>query len=290
MDGQRFDTLVKTLRTRRSALSLIAGIGAILGVRHDQAAAKCKKKCGPCRRCKKGKCKPKPGSIRCGPCSVCQRGRCVAQCPPDECAEIGDEEVCLKECSPPCDTCSECNRVLGQCELMCEGEQCIDGFCDVPCNPPCDPCSYCDFGGCIASCAASECVEGRCEIACDPECDSDEETCVGGQCFPKCDPECASNQACVRGSPDNVCVDLAGNCPDEEVVCQATTCSANGRGGSCVNTDDGVFCAKSLSCGCATDLDCRNEGHGPNSRCADDCAFCAGSGGSGCVEFAGDAD
>ena len=43
MDGQRFDNLVKTLRTRRSALSLIAGIGVFLGVGLDQAAArKCK--------------------------------------------------------------------------------------------------------------------------------------------------------------------------------------------------------------------------------------------------------
>jgi hypothetical protein len=48
MDAQRFDSLVKTLRTRRSALGLVAGIGAFLGVSHDEAAAKkCKKKCGP---------------------------------------------------------------------------------------------------------------------------------------------------------------------------------------------------------------------------------------------------
>jgi hypothetical protein len=63
MDDWRFDSLVKTLRTRRSALALVAGIGALLGVGVEHAAAKkCKKPCGPCKRCKKGKCKPKPGS------------------------------------------------------------------------------------------------------------------------------------------------------------------------------------------------------------------------------------
>ncbi len=40
MDGQSFDRLVKAMRTRRSALSLMAGIGAILSVRYDEAAAK----------------------------------------------------------------------------------------------------------------------------------------------------------------------------------------------------------------------------------------------------------
>ena len=212
----------------------------------------------------------------------------MAECAEIDCVVDGSEEFCLKECDAPCDTCSECNPVLGQCQPMCEVNECVEGFCRVSCNPSCPPCSYCNLGSCVESCEPSECIAGSCDIACDPECDTEDEECVGGECFPTCDPPCASDRGCVRGSPDNVCVDLAGNCPDEEVVCQATTCFANGRGGSCVNTNDGVFCAKSLSCGCATDLDCRNEGYGPNSRCTSGCAFCAGSGGFGCVTFAGD--
>lgn len=47
MDAQRFDDLVKTLRTRRSAIGLAAGVAALLGMGHDDAAARCKKRCGP---------------------------------------------------------------------------------------------------------------------------------------------------------------------------------------------------------------------------------------------------
>ena len=287
MDAQRFDWLVKSLRTRRSVLGFAASVGVLLGAGIDETLAKCKKKCGPCRRCKKGKCKPKPGAPRCGPCSVCQGGACRAQCPRDRCLENDDEDICLKDCDPPCDTCSECNRVVGQCQPMCEEDQCVEDFCDVPCTPSCAPCSYCDLGFCTESCDPSQCVEGRCDIACDPQCADDEE-CVAGGCFPKCDPACASDQGCVRSSGGNVCINFAGNCADEEVVCQATACTANGRTGRCVDTVAGVYCAQGISCGCVSDLDCRNEGYGPNSRCAGDCAFCAGSGGFGCVTFAAD--
>ena len=61
MDAQRFDRLVKSLRTRRSVFGVVAGIVTLLGLGHDKAAAKkCKKKCGPCKRCKKGKCRLEP--------------------------------------------------------------------------------------------------------------------------------------------------------------------------------------------------------------------------------------
>jgi hypothetical protein len=289
VDAHRFDRLVRTWHTRRAALGLAVGLGALLGLAvQDEAAAKRKKKCGSCRRRKRGKCKPKPDETRCGPCKVCQRGRCVALCPPTECSERDEGDVCLQECDPPCDTCNTCNLDLGQCELVCETEFCIDDFCRVPCDPPCGPCSYCEVGECVASCGPEECDDqGRCDIPCDPECDDDEE-CVAGECFPACGQPCGNDEGCVRGSSGNICVKLAGNCPAEDIVCQATACSVNGGFGSCVTTGDGVYCAQSLSCGCATDLDCRNDGFGPNSRCAADCAFCAGFGGFGCVRLAGE--
>jgi hypothetical protein len=133
MDGQRFDRLVRTLRTRRSALGLVAGIGAMLGVGADEATAKkCKKPCGPCKRCKKGKCKPKPGAPRCGPCSTCQGGRCVAGCASADCVN----DICVPGCEPAC----------------ADTEDCIGGFCFAKCESPCEA-----EGN--QGCADGECVD-----------------------------------------------------------------------------------------------------------------------------------
>jgi hypothetical protein len=56
MDGQRFDSIAKGLRTRRAALGLAASLGALLEFGpHDDGEARnrCKriKECGPCKRC-----------------------------------------------------------------------------------------------------------------------------------------------------------------------------------------------------------------------------------------------
>ena len=295
MDAHHFDRLVKRLSTRRSVLGLVAGIGVLLGVGPDEAEAKCKKKCGPCRRCKKGKCKPKRGSPRCGPCSTCHRGRCVAQCSPDDCVPGDEGAFCLKECPTACDTCSRCDRIEGQCEPICEPDQCIDDFCRVPCETPCGECSVCDFGECFALCPEGvACVNGRCDTPCTTACFADEE-CIGGECFPVCNPPCEDDQGCVEGSGGNTCVDLAGSCSSEEHVCfapGAETCSAGSGFGRCVTlADGGSYCAQGISCSvCESDLDCQSYGFGPNSRCVTECEFCFGNGGSGCVRFAADQD
>jgi hypothetical protein len=140
MDGQRFDHIVKILRSRRSMLGLIAGIGSLLAVDPDEAAAKkCKKKCGPCRRCKKGKCKPKRGSPRCGACSTCQGGRCVANCASADCAN----DICVPPCDPPC----------------AGGEACIGGLCFAQCEPSCE-------AGSNQGCANGACADlgGGCDV------------------------------------------------------------------------------------------------------------------------------
>jgi hypothetical protein len=293
VDGHRFDNLAKSLRSRRSIVGLAVGLVALAGVNRDEAAAKkCKKKCGPCKRCKKGKCKPKPGAPRCGPCRVCTRGVCRASCPPEECVDNGGEDVCLRDFNPPCETCSACNRVLGQCEPMCTEDQCIDDFCRVPCENPCGDCSVCDFGECFDLCPdAVACENNLCKTPCSPTCSTDEE-CIGGECFPACDPPCDAGQGCVATSQGNACVELAGNCPDgTHDACyepDGLACSANNRsGGRCVTLPGGgAYCARGNSCAaCESDLDCQSQGYGPNSRCVADCAFC---GGVGCVTFAGD--
>jgi hypothetical protein len=123
MDAQRFDRLAKTLRTRRSALGLVAGFAALLGVGHDEAAAKCKKKCGPCKRCKKGKCRlKKPDGTPCGGGGACLAGRC-----------------CVPDCTEGCDSDDGCG---GDCSCD-RGQACLSGVCgacpaDAECaNTPC---------------------------------------------------------------------------------------------------------------------------------------------------------
>lgn len=69
MDERRFDSLVKTLRTRRSAIGLVAGFAALLGMGHDQAAARnlCRKNGTSCkqenRRCQSKFCLKTPFTI-----------------------------------------------------------------------------------------------------------------------------------------------------------------------------------------------------------------------------------
>ena len=87
MERDRFDALTPTLTTtgsRRGITRLLAGLtlGGSLGLlRLSQAEAKCKKTCGPCKRCTKGKCKPKAAGTACAG-GTCQRGRCITTPPP----------------------------------------------------------------------------------------------------------------------------------------------------------------------------------------------------------------
>jgi hypothetical protein len=69
METHRFDDLVMTMRTRRSAIGLVAGIAALLGMGHEQAAARnlCRKNGTSCkqesRRCKSKFCLKTPFTI-----------------------------------------------------------------------------------------------------------------------------------------------------------------------------------------------------------------------------------
>lgn len=69
MEAHRFDGLVMTMRTRRSALGLVAGIAALLGMGRDQAGARnlCRKNGTSCkqesRRCQSKFCLKTPFTI-----------------------------------------------------------------------------------------------------------------------------------------------------------------------------------------------------------------------------------
>jgi len=124
MDADRFDNVARSLiagSSRRTLLGLvIGGIAAALGVADGEARnqrKKCKR-CGPCRACKRGKCKSKPNGIGCGGTKVCQSGTCV--CPTQCCANAD------------CGACEICQG--GQCIAGCQGgKSCQGGTC--VCHP-----------------------------------------------------------------------------------------------------------------------------------------------------------
>jgi hypothetical protein len=135
MNTNRFDALTKAWiaeasRRRTLAGVLAAAIGALGLASAEEAAAaksgKCKKKCGQCNFCKKGKCKPLEGGTPCtggnGDCT-CDRsiegnGFCAAnvilKCFQGACAtsgECGAGRHCVRcsgsgatTCAPECGT------------------------------------------------------------------------------------------------------------------------------------------------------------------------------------------
>src|SRR5215217_5048694 len=91
MDADRFDALTKSLRvrlSRRAAIGPIAGMAALLGLTHPEAAlARCgtKNPCPVCKTCKNGECKPQKNGKLCANSNEC-RGCCGdKECP--ACAE-----------------------------------------------------------------------------------------------------------------------------------------------------------------------------------------------------------
>jgi hypothetical protein len=151
MDSDHFDALARSLYDRRRVVTRAAGFGAAtlaaaFGLGHPhEASATCKKKCGPCKRCKKGKCKPKPVGTACAG-GTCQSGRCIASTQP---------------CTP-----------------NCAGKICGDNGCGGSCGT-CGIGGGCTGGGCI--CADRTCSGGTCaadKLTCCPE-DANEAPCTG---------------------------------------------------------------------------------------------------------------
>jgi hypothetical protein len=63
-------------RSRRRFFGMITGFGGLLALTAADVAARCKKRCGPCKHCKNGKCKPKPEGTACAG-GACQGGACL---------------------------------------------------------------------------------------------------------------------------------------------------------------------------------------------------------------------
>jgi hypothetical protein len=244
MDHSRFDNITRVLssRSRRSIVRLLsAGTLAVVweglgGADRQGVEAKCKKPCGPCRACKKGKCKKKkPDGTRCGLGGHCRNGQC---------------------CTPTCDgkTCGEDNGCGGKCvrdEGCAAGQRCsIQGVCqDSPsCSPGLGQCSASDPVACHTCCPGGAGDDGcpgnqvcgngavRCECPAGMSIISGcgTTTCVcNATCLPCnppfgcCDGQCANLQGC--GPATNGCnghqnCGTCGNHCSESQTCCSGTC------------------------------------------------------------------
>src|SRR5215213_8176903 len=176
---KRFDALARSLApgpSRRGLLAtvtsgLLAGLG--LTLTRDDATAKCKKPCGVCKRCKKGKCKRKPAGAAC-PGGSCADGKCVpaADPCPTSCAPIN--AACVAGCPGSCCAGGQCGCVNGTCtcrRLTCGGEDescvnkadCCQGSCGYDGTSSHFTCraATCQAVGDVCA-ATSDCCFGNC--------------------------------------------------------------------------------------------------------------------------------
>jgi hypothetical protein len=136
MDATRFDTLIRSLTdgsSRRAALGVgLGGVLAALGLGESEAKKKrrrkkkCKRTCGPCQRCKKGKCRPKPAGIPCGDGGEClANGSCALSCTmDDECDRLPSGCGCSPASAEGVSHCyghvNSCDEIPKKCESTAE--------------------------------------------------------------------------------------------------------------------------------------------------------------------------
>ena len=163
MDADHFDALSRSLtttRSRRSLARLLSGLilgGVLSALGATEALARCRPRCGPCKRCQNGRCRRKAEGATCGQGRVCLAGictcpsgtepcgnACVATCGPDEARNPTNCTCCLTN-GRPCDARPCC----GDCETTDQAELCFalrDG----------DLCSF------DAQCESGDCFFGSC--------------------------------------------------------------------------------------------------------------------------------
>lgn len=144
MDNNQFDTLTARLAdglSRRRGLVAIAtlGLGALSGP--DGVGAKKKKACPPCKRRKKGKCKPQPDGTACGNgicntgiCTPCAAGKsvCAARCV-DLTTDIANCGACGSACAPS-QTCDRGTCVTGSGTCAVGADTCVSPGPSLTCN------------------------------------------------------------------------------------------------------------------------------------------------------------
>jgi hypothetical protein len=223
MDGDRFDTLTRTISSRRALGGAITGtLAGLLGLGVASAALcpkgtkRCRGRCIPRRQCcTTGQCRPATTG------RICRQGRCV--CPAARPKTCGDRCVPTAGCctAADCPTGASCSRrgvcvcPPGQrpCGARCagaEGTPCT--HFSTCCSQSCDSlvgggtCSSCNGHFCNATfpcCPGTPCLQNRCggcldrAVVCTPGgqpcCDSD---CAGGSCLSAAGGRCKHDANC----------------------------------------------------------------------------------------------
>jgi hypothetical protein len=243
MDGTQFDLVSRALSgtpSRRGVARVVLGLllGAALASQGGTSvdAKRKKKPCGPCKRRKKGRCRPKPDNTSCGGAKICQGGACV--CPTECCrnADCGGCELCQGgQCVNTCLGGRICQGVLCACP---GGTKECQGTC-IPNNQCCGACPQgqtcctnvglckdlrndADFcGGCANSACpgGAFCANGDCGLACQ----------VGQACFEGCT---CGTRADPAHDDEAVCATLVGTCQTATFCADDATC---GFGRVCVS-------------------------------------------------------
>jgi hypothetical protein len=207
MENDAFDSLTRSFTashsdsmTRRGITRLLGGLAlggplAVLG--WAEVEAKCKKKCGPCKRCKKGKCKPKPAGTACTG-GTCQGGACVQSSA--SCVSQDPAVVCSAGCGTKIDNCGR--AITCPCPA---GQTCLgNGTCAGTCNPSQQ--SSCPEG-CI--CPGIPSVDGvfRCFPSVVTSCDQIPKACESSAACPQ-GTHCQPTFCVPNGSLTNRCMPL----------------------------------------------------------------------------------
>lgn len=218
MDADRFDAVSRLLGatgTRRRALTAL--LGGALGLSGfsgpDEAWAasgKCKKRCGACKNCQRGKCVRTADGIRCkrGRCvsvrngtrcagGTCLGGRCAPfPTPPPPCRTL--RQSCADDCCDGlvcdrngCEPGSVCVRPLGK---PCDGDDCNCSNLLQNCSDETDTCRACVFPE-EACQVADDCCICANDCACGPSAGTEENVC----CFTEGSPNCLTTSECCAG-------------------------------------------------------------------------------------------
>lgn len=261
MDAPHFDALTRRLTiglSRRRSLVLF-GILGLGGLDSSDVAAKNKKKkrCPPCKKRKKGKCKGTlPDGAPC-PGGSCQGGRCQQGClPTDQCCAADDCPLGFLCCDGFCSetlfaagaACTAGSRCCSNyCQFIHVGENrcaptCRGGFCELDrdcCRGfPCLPVEAAGLrfcGGCVdVAGAACETDADCCFSDCTQLFGSSTKFCgslPGGPCDRSANcTSCGSGGDCteiVDGTPREICQDGICGCPDHYECCAAFECDLN---------------------------------------------------------------
>ena len=234
MDGERFDTIAKSVAdgrvARRPALrllagSLAAGLFALAGLDDLEARKNGGKKRGGKKRHNKNKKRTKPN-----PGGTDQCGAGLTRCG-DTCVDLKTDPNHCGACANDCDG-GACHH--GAC--ACDGNTCPDGcICFLTVDGPGG--KYCQSGVATKTCASSaECPLGSVCLA-----NIDGQDVCGTPC---CRPTCGS-----RVCGDNGCGGTCGDCLNGQTCTEEGTCACPGGtkvcNGACV---DNSFCCGQQDC------------------------------------------